>query len=180
MRVVRLRRGLVCAVAALAAATAFGSPTDPAAPSCPPHLFVLGRSKNANVVVYDAVREPSGDLAASEPVVAYWLLDGDEAKREDLNLIERERAYGISAEPGNAPGTFAIRFKANGRRRFVLRVLNGCPVVTGSIGGHDGILRRIFVHSKEGALGPKVQSVELFGKDVASGKDLHDKFVPKK
>ena len=178
--VAALRRRFACALAAFAAATAFASPADPAGTPCPPHLFVLGRSKNANVVVYDAVREPSGDLAPSEPVVAYWLLNAEDGKREELNLIERERAYGLVVEPGDAPGTFTMSFKANGRRRFVLRIREGCPVVTGSIAGHDGVLRRIFVHSKEGALGPRVQSIEIFGKDVATGKDLHEKFVPKK
>ena len=32
---------------------------------CPEHLFVIERSKNANIVVYDANRGPGGDFSAS-------------------------------------------------------------------------------------------------------------------
>jgi len=45
--------------------------------TCPAHLFVIARSKNANIVAYDANRNPADEWDASEPVVAYWLLNGE-------------------------------------------------------------------------------------------------------
>ena len=66
-------------------------------------------------MVYDAKRGTGGDLAKPKPVVAYWLLDGDKDRREELNRIERERAYGFDVKPGDAPGTFVLTFRA-GRR----------------------------------------------------------------
>ena len=140
--------------------------------SCPSHLFVLARSKNANIVAYDLGGRPS------EPVVAYWLLDGEEGRREELNLVERQRAYGVDVMKGDAPQTSVMTFRASRRRRFILRTVNGCPAATASIGGHDGILRRIFVQSKEGGLQPRVEYVELFGEDLATGEALYEKFVP--
>jgi hypothetical protein len=147
--------------------------------SCPAHLFVIERSKNANIVVYDAKRGAGGDFVASEPVVAYWLLNGEKGKREELNVVERKEAYGFDVTPGE-PGTFAMAFKASRARRLTIRMLNGCPVATGPIGGQNGILRRMFVQSKEDSLRPKVQYVELFGEDAASGGPLYEKFVPGK
>jgi len=145
---------------------------------CPEHLFVVGRSKNANIVVYDANRGPAGDFAASEPVVAYWLLAGEKGKREELNALQRARAYGFDIAPGDIPETLAMAIKAEPQRRLTVHILNGCPVVTTSIGGHDGILNKLFVQSKEGLLWPKVEYVALFGRDVSTGEQLYEKVVP--
>jgi len=165
---------LAFAVAVLAEAAS--SPGD----TCPAHLFVIARSKNANIVVYDANRAPTGDLAPSEPVVAYWLLNGENGKREELNRVQRERAYGVDVTPGQPPGTYTMVFKAHRKRRFSVRMLDGCPAVTTQIGGENGILRRLFVQSKEDSLAPKVQYIEFFGETATSGAPLYEKFVPGK
>src|SRR5262249_51065378 len=136
-----------------------------AAQTCPKHLFVIARSTNANIVAYDANRGPGGELVSGEPVVAYWLLDGDEARREELTRIQRNRAYGVDGEPAASPGTYLVVFNANRKRRLIVRMLDGCPVATTDIGGQDGILRRLFVQSKEGGVLPTVEYVEFFGED---------------
>ncbi|MFI5167803.1 MAG: DUF4833 domain-containing protein [Thermoanaerobaculales bacterium] len=151
-----------------------------AADPCPAHLFVIERSKNANIVAYDANIGPAGELKPSEPVVAYWLLKAKNGQREDLNLVERKHAYGFDVTPGDTPGTYAMAFKASREWRLTIRMLNGCPVAIAPIGGHDGILRRIFVQSKTDSLQQKVEYVELFGEDIATGGQLYEKFVPGK
>jgi len=156
---VEKRRLLILALLALALpslAEAAGWVGD----TCPAHLFVIERSKNANIVAYDANRGPAGDFTASEPVIAYWLLNGEKGKREELNVVERERAYGFDITPGGSPGTYAMAFKAGRKRRLTVHMLNGCPVVTAPIGGQNGILRRMFVQSKENSLSPKVEYVD--------------------
>jgi len=147
----------------------------PAAPGlCHEHLFVIARSKNANVVVYDAKVDASGRLAP-EPVSAYWLLEGDPSRREELTSLEFNRAYGFTLGPGEAPDTYALAFKASRGRHATLRMQDGCPRVIVKINGHPAILKRIYVKSKEGGLMPKVESIELFGEDAATGKPLHEK-----
>jgi len=148
--------------------------------ACPAHLFVIERSKNANIVVYDANLGPEGDFVSSKPVIVYWLLDGDRDRRQKLTRMEQDHAYGVVATPGNASGTYAMAFKALRKRHLTARMLNGCPVVTTSIGGQEGILRRLFVQSKEGAKLPKVEYVEIFGETVDTGAPLYEKFVPGK
>ena len=162
------------------ALSALGESAGSGGESCPPHLFVIARSKNANIVAYDAHRGPTGDLSATEPIVAYWLLNGEDGKREELNRVERDRAYGFDITPGDTPGTYAMAFKAARKRRLSVRMLDGCPVVIAPIGDRSGILRRLFVQSKEGAFPPKVEFVELFGVDAASGGSLYEKFDPEK
>jgi Domain of unknown function (DUF4833) len=150
------------------------------ADTCPAHLFVIERSKNSNIVAYDANRKPDGEIEASKPVVAYWLLNGEKDKREELNRVERQRAYGFDMKRGDVPGTFVMTFKAGRKRRPTIRIINGCPVAMVLIGGHDGILRRMFVQSNESFLTPKVEYVEFFGVDPAGGGELYEKFVPGK
>src|SRR5262249_41160076 len=147
--------------------------------SCPPHLFVIERSKNKNIVAYDAKRGPAGDLESGDPVVVYWLLNGDKDKREELTHIEQERAYGVEVTPGGSPGTYSMVFKAQPKRQFTVRMLNGCPVVTTQVDGHDAIVRKLYVKSKETLVFPQVPYLEFFGEDAATGKSLHEKFKPK-
>jgi len=154
--------------------------SDPPADSpCPPHLFVIERSTNANVVVYDANRRTSGELVSSQPVVAYWLMRAEDGKREELNVIERQRAYGFDTSPSEEDGTYILTFKAGKKRRLSIHVVKGCPVATGKIGGHSGTVRRIFVQSTGSSLRPTVEYVEFFGEDAA-GAPLYEKFKPGK
>jgi len=145
--------------------------------ACPPHLFVIARNKNANIVAYDAKLEPSGHLA-EKPVEAYWLLDGDPSRREALNGIEWKRAYGFTTVRGDGPNTYKLTFRG-GKRHITIRVRDGCPEAVGAIGGRTGVLKRLFVQSKEGLM-PTVEYVELFGEDLETGQPLHEKFEPKK
>ena len=149
-----------------------------AAQTCPAHLFIVARSTNGNVVAYDANRRPNGEFSSSEPVVAYWLLDGDESRREELTRFQRNRAYGVEGLPGAAPGTYLVVFKAQRKRRLIVRMLDGCPVATTDIGGQDAILRRLFVKSKEGGVLPTVEYVEFFGEDLTTRQPVYEKFVP--
>jgi len=146
--------------------------------TCPDHLFIVARSKNANVVAYDANRGPGGDLVSSEPVVAYWLLDGDEGRREELTRIQRDRAYGVERAPGDDPGAHAVVFKAKRDRPLSIVTVDGCTVATTPIGGRNAVLHRLFVKSKEGTALPKVEYVEFFGEDPNTKEPLYEKLVP--
>ena len=162
------------------ALTTVPAASTPAGNPCPAHLFVIERNKNANIVVYDANLGPAGDLTASEPVKAYWLMNATDGHREELNIIERQRAYGFDVVPGKAAATYTMTLKAGRKRRITIRMLNGCPVALGPISGRSGILRKMFVQSEEGFTRPRVEYVELFGEDPESGGPLHEKFIPGK
>lgn len=170
-------RALICLIVAFALATLCAT-AGLAAEPCPAHLFVIERSKNANIVAYDAKSGPTGEFKSSEPVVAYWLLNAKKGQREELTVVERKHAYGFDVTPGDTPGIYVMAFKASRKRRLMIRMLNGCPVAIAPIGGHDGILHRLFVQSKTDSLRQKVEYVELFGEDVATGGQLYEKFVP--
>ena len=54
-------------------------------------LFIIERSKNANVVHYDARLTADGKLDPKEPVIAYWVLLAGNGRREKLSWIEKKR-----------------------------------------------------------------------------------------
>ena len=54
-------------------------------------LFIIERSKNANVVHYDARLTADGKLDPKEPVIAYWVLLAKDGRREKLKLDREEK-----------------------------------------------------------------------------------------
>jgi hypothetical protein len=124
-------------------------------------LFTIARSKNANVVRYQA-RTRGGGLDQSHPIDAYWLMLAEDGRREELSWAERKLAYGFSV--------FALT-----EERCVLSLLafKERPVVierrgqafraSTKIAGKRAILERIFVQASEGGLLPSVLYLDVFG-----------------
>lgn len=154
-----------------------GEPSPAAPRACPAELFRLGRSKNANVVVYEANLSPAGTLDPGAPVKALWVLHAARGEREELSWLEWRMAYGFDVRPDDPGPGFLLTFKAKGDRpvRIVLR--DGCPVALAEIGGRQGILKRIFIKADDRYLIPSVEYVEVFGTDPDTGRDLYERIV---
>ena len=58
-------------------------------------LFKIERSKNKNIVQYDACLLQNNNISESHPVHAYWVLAN--GKWEELGLVESKEAYGIES-----------------------------------------------------------------------------------
>ena len=52
-------------------------------------LFIIERSKNANVVHYDARLTPEGKFDPDQPVVAYWILLAEKGQRDFTETSSR-------------------------------------------------------------------------------------------
>jgi hypothetical protein len=157
--------------------------------SSPLVLFWIERSKNKNIVVYEATA--SAAAGCYDTILPYWLeidpayvaknrLAGKKDDRSELNYIEKQIAYGVSTKPSTDP-----------RNRFPVVSLVALPnivahLVTCSdniprlrmvIGGKLAYLRRVYVESSESWVGlPKVLYVELFGVDL-TGVDVYERIV---
>lgn len=147
-----------------------------AADPCAPELFRIERSKNANVVLYEAKLTPAGALDGENPVTASWLMLAAKGERESLTFLEKRMAYGfeVSAVP---EGGFALRLKALQQRTIRIAQRDGCAAATSTIGGHDAVLKRIYVKADDRALIPSVQYVEIFGIDTLTGDAVYEKIV---
>ena len=140
-------------------------------------LFYIQRNKNANVVHYDAQLNGDGTLYRKQPVIAYWVLLAVDGRREDLNLIERTKAYGFDIEPDSSGKFYRMTLAAYKRE---IKVYTQGDNVKGEmvIGGKPAYLEKVSITSKEGLVLPTVLSIELFGTDVSTGEKRSEKIVP--
>lgn len=138
----------------------------PAASQCAP-LFVVERSVNANVVVYEADRAPGGVVDPKRPVRGHWVMWAEDGHREELNAIERRLAYGVDVLGTGAGGGVEIAVRALRERPIEVRTGEECPTARMPIAGRPAVLRRVFVQiARGGFFLPKVAYVELHGEDA--------------
>ena len=150
----------------------------PAAMAAPTYqgLFRIERSKNANIVQYDAVLQSFDKLDPAGPVVAYWVLHAEDGRREGLSSIDR-RAYGfkVKAEVNNR---WLLYLNASPDRSIRVLRWQGRWVAQIVIAGRSAVLDRMYVSTDESAFIPRVLWVDLFGADMETGKPLTERLKP--
>lgn len=126
-------------------------------------LFIVERSKNRNVVHYDACLRGTGDLSDTDPVAVYWILEN--RKREGLNAVEQEMAYGISGIERLGKNRIRIKLASIKDRRIIVERVGGRYRAVIMINDKESILEKVYVKTKERVIGlPKVLSVDLYGR----------------
>ena len=126
------------------------------------NLFIIARSKNANIVRYDVHRKPDGQLNFVHPIDAYWLMRAENGRREELSWMERELAYGFSVSRVSNIG-YSLQLLAFKQREIRVEYSGGTYRALVLISGKLARLNRIFVSSDEGGILPRVRYVELQG-----------------
>jgi hypothetical protein len=142
------------------------------------HLFRIERSKNANVVQYDAQLTPEGKLKPEKPVIAYWIMHANNGKKEALNWVEKKMAYGFSVEYDTKGDFWIMDLVADIQRKIKVYKANGRYRAETLIDGRPAFIDRIYIESIEGGMRPKVKYMEFFGKGIKTGSTLYEKFIP--
>ncbi len=141
-------------------------------------LFKIERSKNGNVVQYDACLLNDGVLSDTDPVSAYWMLEN--GQREDLNALEKNFAYGIKSEKRIGKDKVQISLAALSNRKVIVEKDHDQYRAITSINGKQSILERIYVKSEQRLVGPaKVICIDVFGRTLASNTPVQERIVPK-
>ena len=141
-------------------------------------LFVIARSKNANVVHYEARVGRSGSLDRSRPLAAYWVMRAEDGRREALTWIEERFAYGWSAS-FDARGELLVRLRAFREREIrVFRPQSGSFRALARVAGRPALLERIYVASDGGGISPTVHYVDLFGTAFGDGRRVTERIRP--
>jgi len=141
-------------------------------------LFIIQRSINKNEVHYDARLDAEGKLDPSEPVEVYWLMLAEDGRREDLNWVERDEAYGFTIEANPGEQSYRMSLKAEKNRPIRVYMDENMVRAEIAIDGQPSILERIYIDTIEEFLRPKVQFVDLFGTVPKSGEKRTEKIVP--
>ena len=141
-------------------------------------LFHIERSKNANIVRYDAQLNQSGVFDRKAPVIAYWVMLAEDGRREGLNLLERTKGYGFRIVPDNPGKSYRMTLEAYDKRPIKVYAKSQDVKAEMVISGKPAYLEKVYIQSEEGAWWPKVQYIELFGTDIATGEKLSEKISP--
>ncbi len=142
-------------------------------------LFIIERSKNANVVHYDARLTADGKLDPKEPVIAYWVLSAEDGRREELSQIEKKKAYGFDIKPDPSAKGYKMTLVAAPQQQITVRKEGDAVCAEAVIDGRPAVLEKMYIKASDGLMGPKVEYIELYGKDLETGGKRYQKIVPK-
>lgn len=142
-------------------------------------LFIIERSKNANVVHYDARLTADGKLDPQEPVIAYWVLVAEDGRREKLNWIEKKKAYGFTIKPDPSVNGYKMTLVAAPERQITVKKEKDAVRAEAVIDGRPAVLEKMYINASDGLMGPKVRYIEVYGQDLQTGEKRREKMVPK-
>jgi len=141
-------------------------------------LFSIERSKNENIVRYDACLLQNGNISDSNPFDVYWIVK--KGKKEELNTIEKQHAYGIESKEKLGENTFRIVIKAFKDREIIVKKMKTDYKAIVRLKGELSILGKVYVKSEERTLGfPEVNYVDLFGRSLQTNRPVKERITPK-
>jgi hypothetical protein len=147
-------------------------------------LFVIERSKNANKVHYEARLTGEGVLDVHRPVHAFWVdweKDSTGKTYEELNLIEKQMAFGFSVVGrSRSPQSCIMKLVCCPKRPIKVYLNNGAACAETDINGKPAYLHKISVVTREKqTILPQVISVTVFGTDTLTGEEVQETIKPR-
>ena len=142
-------------------------------------LFIIERSKNANIVKYDARLTADGLLDPKEPVTGYWVLLAEDGRQEKLSRFE-SRAYGFDIKRDSSGQAWVMRLAAYRKREITVRQTGEVVRCEILIDGKPSILEKLFIESSEGRFSLTVRHIEIVGKDLETGENRYEKLLIKR
>lgn len=146
----------------------------------PRQLFYLQRTANTNTIVCELNYDDDGKLNQESPVHVFWIRYPEGGMRKELNYIQRIFAYGIKSQPqGN--GTYKLHFVSYRKQNLLLMPSpkDNKYHVYATINQKQAQLNRIFIKVDGGSFwSPNIVYMEMKGIDVATGKELVERFKP--
>lgn len=140
-------------------------------------LLVIERNTNANVVHYDAGLTADGAFNPAEPVLVYWVMLAGDGRRKKLNWLEKKKAYGVKLKP--AADGYTMTLAAAPWMSLAVKKAGGVVRLEAPINGRPAVMEKMFIQSRGGLLGPKVEYIDLYGKDLATGEACRERILPK-
>ena len=136
-------------------------------------LFKIGRTKDANEILYDINLSSNGNLNPDNPVSIYWIKKTKGGVTEPLTTIQEKFAYGISYLSKNE-NTAVFQFVSYSKRTFTLKKDNrGIFRVFTSVRNQEVIVNSIYIYIIGGSFWfPTVPKVELHATDLITGSEF--------
>ena len=140
-------------------------------------LFYIQKNFNTNTVVYAANIGADGKLNPKNPVKVFWRRYQEDGRIRELKFIEKTFGYGVSFKPiKNRDNTYSFSLVSIKDMNFIItQDKNGKPQLATFIDKKPARIKRVFVTAEHKKIIPKIFSVEVFGRDIKTGKFLYEK-----
>jgi hypothetical protein len=141
-------------------------------------LFKIERSKNANIIQYDAQVAADGKLFKKEPVVGYWIRLAEQGQVMELSWLQRTFAFGFDAKLARDRESLELRMKLD--LGAPIRVVRDGALfrATVPIEGKSSWLEKIYIDADRKGLSANIRYVEVYGRDVENGDARYQKIIP--
>jgi hypothetical protein len=141
-------------------------------------LFRIERSKNANILQYDAQIEPGGKLNKKEPVIVYWVRLAEQGQVKKLSWIQRKFAFGFKTATDRKSGIVTLHMAADIGQPIRVQHINGEYRAMVDIDGKPSQLEKIYIQASGKGMSISVEFVEIYGIDLDTGDETYTRFVP--
>lgn len=169
-----MKKSLFLVLLLVSSTVGFAQEGYPVPPHNPFRLFYIQHANNHNTFVYDA-NFMGKALSDAEPIKVYRINYKKGGIKEELTNMQRKMAYGVEFIK-TAVNTFEFTLAAYPAKKLILKVNNtNNPHVTVFINGKNIILRRMFLFCNK--LGTGVSSINFYGKDINTQKDVMENLV---
>ena len=137
-------------------------------------LFTIEKSSNANRVQYEARVMADGHIDPHQPVVAYWIMAAENGRRQELNILERAKAYGFTL---HRDGVDSYRLWVVSHPNKEIHVFRDGATVRAEavIGGRVALVEKIFIQMRKSLLLNFPDFGEMFGLDRETGEKRYER-----
>ena len=132
-------------------------------------LFYIQKSFNTNAVVYT--------LNIDEPINVFWRRYQEQGQKRELKYVEKTFGFGVKSDfLKDRPNTVEFTIVALKKLKLFATVdTKGKPTVATTINGKPSYIEKVFITAEHTKLLPEVFAVELFGKEIKTGKYIYER-----
>jgi len=141
-------------------------------------LFHIERSKNANIVQYDAQVAADGKLNKKEPVVGYWIRLNEQGQKQELSWIQKTFAFGFDVKLDKDREAALLNMKADVGEAIKIVREGNIYRATITIDGAPSYFEKMYIDATRDGMSLDVRYVELFGNDMKTGEARYEKRLP--
>ena len=141
-------------------------------------LFHIERSKNANIVQYDAQVAADGRLFKKEPVVGYWIRLNEQGQKQSLSWLQKTFAFGFETKLDKSRESVELNMKADVGQAIKIVREGDIYRATVIIDGAPSYFEKMYIDATRHGLSLDVRYVELFGEDMKTREARYEKILP--
>ncbi len=142
-------------------------------------LFYIHKNTNPNAIVYALNILDDGTINPKDPIEVFWRRYQEDGRKKKLGWLEKTFAFDFKVKASETKENsyiFSLIAMKN-KQLFATQNKNGGPQVATKIDGKLSHLDRIYLMVDDTKTIQEVLSMELFGRDLKTGKLAYEKII---